>query len=337
MSEWKVEVVKLGPITKHENADSLGITEVHGGYPVIVRLGEYVEGELAVYVPIDSIVPDTEQWAFLKGHRRIKAKKLRGVFSMGMLAKLPNQEMLWEEGADVAAVMGIEKYEADADAHDSKGPNAKRVRGPCEDDEPDPGLAPVYTDIEGWRKWKRAIEPGEEVVCTEKIHGANARYVFHDGRLWIGSRTRWKKLEANTHWNTAAAHHDLATKLATVPGICIYGEVYGQVQDLKYGCAGTSRFRMFDALDTSTRRYLDHDDMLALARSLGIDTAPELYRGPWSEDVIALANGDSTLPGANHMREGFVVKPVHERWDMRLGRVILKMVGEQYLLRKEAA
>jgi RNA ligase (TIGR02306 family) len=338
MSEWKVEVVRVGPVAKHENADTLSVTEVHGGYPVIIRTGEFVEGDLAVYIPIDSIVPDTEQWSFLKGHRRIKAKRLRGVFSMGMLAKIPDAVGgdSWQEGDLVAEAMGIEKYEPEADAHDSKG-GGFRFRGPCEDDEPDPGLAPVYTDIEGWRKWKRAIEPGEQVVCTEKIHGANARYVFHEGRLYIGSRTRWKKLDASTHWNAAAVHHDLAAKLARRPDVCIYGEVYGQVQDLKYGCAGQARFRMFDALDCATRLYLDHDEMLALAASLDIDTAPELYRGPWGDDVLALAEGTSTLPGATHVREGFVVKPLRERWDMRLGRVILKVVGEGYMLRKEAA
>jgi RNA ligase (TIGR02306 family) len=240
----------------------------------------------------------------------------------------------WAEGEDVGERMAIEKYEPDADRHDSKGGN--RVRVPCEDDEQDPGLAPAYTDIEGWRKWKRAIEPGEEVVLTEKIHGANARYVWSEGRLYIGSRTRWKKLDASTHWNTAAVYHGLAEKLAKAPGICIYGEVYGQVQDLKYGVAGAARFRMFDAMDTVTRKYLDHDAVVALAATLDIDMVPEVYRGPWSEDVAAMANGASLVPGADHMREGFVVKPVRERFDLRLGRVVLKMVGEDYLLRKAA-
>jgi RNA ligase (TIGR02306 family) len=331
MSEWKVEVVRLGPIVKHPNADTLGITEVHGGYPVIVRLGEYSEGDLAVYVPIDSIVPDTEAWSFLNGHRRIKAKRLRGVFSMGLLTKIPGG-VEWVEGQDVDAEMAIEKYEPEAERQ-----GGAHFRGPCLDDEPDPGIAPVYTDLEGWRKWKSAIADGEDVVCTEKIHGANARYVFSGDRLWIGSRTRWKKLDAGTHWNQAAVACDLATKLATVPDVCIYGEVYGQVQDLKYGVTSGVRFRMFDALDCKTRRYFDHDDMLSLARSLGIDTAPELYRGPWGPDVLALAEGTSTLPGAAHTREGFVVKPLRERFDLRLGRVILKVVGEGYMLRKEAA
>lgn len=38
MSEFKVEVVKVGPVEKHPNADSLGITKVYD-YPVIVKKG----------------------------------------------------------------------------------------------------------------------------------------------------------------------------------------------------------------------------------------------------------------------------------------------------------
>lgn len=67
-SEHRVEVVRLGPITKHPDADTLSITTVLGGYPVILRTGEYKEGDLAVYVPIDSVVPENDpRWEFLGG------------------------------------------------------------------------------------------------------------------------------------------------------------------------------------------------------------------------------------------------------------------------------
>ena len=86
MSEFHVEVTRVKGVQKHPNADTLSIAEVNG-YPVIFRTGDFEEDGLAVHVPVDSIVPDTEDWAFLNGSRRIKAKKLRGVFSIGMLAK----------------------------------------------------------------------------------------------------------------------------------------------------------------------------------------------------------------------------------------------------------
>lgn len=321
MSEFHVEVAEVKNVQKHPNADTLSIAEING-YPVIFRTGEYSEGSLAVHVPIDSIVPDTPEWSFLDGHRRIKAKRLRGIFSMGMLAKsLPE----WALGQNVQAELGIEKWE----------PSAPVTMGG--DDARDAGVLPIYTDIEGWRRHKGVLVDGEEVVITEKIHGANARFCWHDGELIVGSHKRIKKVYDTEHpsmWARVALELGLDKKLAEFPDVAVYGEVYGQVQDLKYGKAGTELV-LFDAMNLTTRTYLDHEDFLALAAKLALPTVPQLYRGPWSLELLALSEGQSMVEGANNIREGFVVKPVRERW-AHMGRVILKMVGEGYLLRKAA-
>jgi RNA ligase (TIGR02306 family) len=325
MSEFHIRVVSIGPIVKHPNADALSIVDVEG-YPVIMRTGDFAEGDKAVYVPVDAIVPaDDPRWAFLAGHWRIKAKKLRGTFSMGLLTA---SDPAWEVGQNVQAELRIEKYDPEIAEQNSKGP--------CPDDEPDPGLIPVYTDIEGLRKYSRILETGEQVVLTEKIHGENFRAVFADGRLWVGSRTRFKRPDAGTKWWAAARSAGLEEKLARFPGVAVYGESHGYTGGFPYGQPpGKPAVRLFDALDSKTRRYFHDADFQAFAEEIGVDTAPVLYRGSWSEDLRSHAEGRSTLD-ASHVREGFVVRPVVERHDHRVGRVILKMVGEGYLLRKGA-
>lgn len=326
MSEFHVRVVRVGDIEKHPNADTLSITKVDD-YPVIIRTGDFKPGDLAVYVPIDSVIPkDSVTFAFLGDMRRIKAKKLRGIFSMGLLvpppADLPPERL--EVGTNVQAEFGIEKYDPEVGF-------AGAVLGG--DNEKDPGFLPVYTDIEGLRRYPNVLAQGEEVVLTEKTHGCNSRFVFRDGRLWIGSHKRIKKADGSTVWHEAASRYALAEKLAAHPNIAIYGEVYGQVQDLKYGVQDGVRLALFDAMDTLTRRYFDFDEFVAFAGVLGLPTVPILYRGPWSNDLRAMAEGKSTM--ADHVREGFVVRPVKERHE-HMGRVVLKMVGEGYLLRKGA-
>lgn len=328
MSEFHVRVVRVGDIEKHPNADTLSITNVDD-YPVILRTGDFKPGDLAIYIPIDAIVPETEPFAFLAGHRRIKAKKLRGVFSMGLLipppASLPTEKV--EVGTNVQAELGIEKYDPEAGF-------SGEAKALGEEMETDPGFLPKFTDIEGLRRYRGILKDGEEVALTEKLHGASAKYVFRDGRLWVASNRRFWKPDASTIWNQAANDLRLAERLAAHPNIAIYGEVYGQVQDLKYGVASGVRLALFDAMDTTTRRYLDFGDFLALAKALDLPTVPVLYRGPWSDDLRAMSEGKSTI--ANHVREGFVVRPVKERYDHACGRVIFKLVGEGYLLRKGA-
>jgi len=330
MSEWKVQVVKVGPLSKHPNADRLMQTKVFD-YPVITGVGEFQEGDLAVYVPVDTVVPaDDPRWAFLQGHNRIKAKRLRGTFSMGLLTKaLPGME----EGQLVAGQLNLTKYEPPMDQ--VTGGEAERY----------PFDWPKYTDIESLRRWPDIFQPGEEVVLTEKLHGTSSRFVWKEGRLWVGSHTEVKReIPGSVYWG-AAARYQLGKRLEAVPNIAIYGEVYGWIQDLRYGHrAGSSQLAHLDAMDLSSMKYLDHDAFKDLASMLEIPSVPELYRGPWKEDLRAFAEGNTTvldpystleqLP-VKHVREGWVGKPVKERFDERIQRVILKFHGEGYLTRKE--
>lgn len=321
MSEFHIKVVRLGPIEKHPNADTLGITKVYD-YPVLVRLGDYKEGDLAVYIPVDSVVPaDDPQWAFLDGHCRVKAKKLRGIFSMGLLAKA---DPSWVEGQDVREALHITKYEP---------PEEMSTGG---EDERDCGYLPVYTDIEGLRRYPNKLIEGEEVVISEKLHGASGRWLHQDGRLWCASHHNWKKPNDKVIWWKAAKRYDLETKLQKRQDVGFYGEVFGQVQDLRYGATNTDNLfiRIFDVMDVKTKRYLNHDDCVKAVVDVGLEMVPPLYRGPWKNELRELAEGMSTIPGANHVREGIVIKPVIERWDDEIGRCVLKLHGQGYLTRK---
>jgi len=325
MSEFHVTVVELGKIGKHPNGDNLEITTVLGGYPVIMRKGDFQTGDKAIYIPVDAMVPAKDpRFSFLTDDElklwvRVKAKKLRGIFSMGLLIKA---EPGMEVGQNVQELLGIKKYEPPEEGAHTGGENEK-----------DPGFLPSYTDIEGLRKYKNLLTVGEEVVLTEKIHGANARFVFRDGRLWCGSHHQIKKEDQANLWWRAAKQYQLDTKLQACEETVLYGEVYGQVQkgfgyDISPGLIG---LRIFDAYDPTQGKYLDWSDLEKLCTTLALPMVPMLYKGPWNLELIALAEGKTTL--ASHVREGFVVKPTKERWDQHIGRVIFKMIGEGYMLK----
>ena len=326
MTEFHVETVRVGRIEKHPNADSLGITRIHDGYPVIVRLGDYNEGDTAVYVPIDSVVPaDDPRWEFLGGHTRIKAKKLRGVFSMGLLT---HADPSWDVGSDVAEELRITRYEPPPKGFQG-GPRTRNFDDDCDGPE---GI-PKYTDIEGLRRYGRLLVPGEEVVITEKIHGENMRAYYDSSSqtLHIGSRTRWKKPGVGGWWR-AAERGRLAEKLGASM-CCLYGESHGYTGGFPYGTDREPTFRAFDAFNPGLGRYLDFNEFTLHCRNLQIDMVPLLYRGPWKPEIAyELAEGQSTLD-PSHVREGVVIRPVCERFDDHVGRVILKLHGEGFMLK----
>lgn len=324
LSEFFVQVVRLGPCEPIEGADSLLLTHVYD-YPVVIRKDGLKEGDLAVYIPIDAIVnTGLPEFAFLGKHSRIKAKRLRGVYSQGLLIPARPE---FSEGQDVQAELGITKYDPEVELASTGG---RAIRGPK--------LHYPHYSVASIRRYSNVLEEGEEVVLTEKLHGANCRVVFTEGQLWVGSRHQWKEWSPScTFWRAVPKFLDTgayAGSLATIleneaPDLCFYGEAYGQVQDLKYGAEkGQSFFRCFDIYDPK-KGWLDYLDYVILCDRLGLARVPVLYQGPWHADLRQMAEGQSTL--ANHVREGFVVRPVRERYSRRLqGRVLLKAVGEGY-------
>jgi len=376
MSDFSVPVVKVGPIKKHSNADKLSITEVDG-CPVIIQTADFKEGDIAVYVPIESVVPlDRPCFSFLKDANhperttaRIKAKKLRGVFSMGLLipynaiyeaieAVNPGGSRFLSAPShyvnlDVSAELGIVKYE-EPEPGSSTTPKVKQpwwkivlawIKHPLKmwkynishpggaEKAPDGTL--VY-DMESIRKYRHVIKPGELVYVSEKLHGTNFRCCFRKGKFHVGSHRTWKKESPDDRYWKIAIRYDLENKLRNNPDLIVFGEIYGsKIQDLEYGSGpGETRLAVFDLYDINRKSFLDYEYFLRVCETLNLPKVPMLYVGPYSqENIDFMADGKTTIAGATHIREGIVVKPQIERKEHGR-RIIFKLIGESYMLRK---
>lgn len=120
----------------------------------------------------------------------------------------------------------------------------------------------------------------------------------------------------------------------------LLGEAFGgNIQD-KGWYSDQVDFRLFDIAsgynEPGLQTFFNYDAMTTMADLVGIQTVPLLYRGPYSKAAIeAHTSGKETVSSTErNMREGGVIKPVKERKDPECGRVLLKSVSEEYLLRK---
>lgn len=319
MSSYAVEVVQLGELSPHPNAQRLAVVSVFG-YTVVVAKADWRSGDLAAYIPPDSIVPNTQEFAFLDGHLRIRAKKLRGVISYGMLVPAPPGAKV---GDDVAEQLGVTHYEPYLPASTS----GNNVAAP-------PGFVGSKYDIENLRRYPGVIADGTLVMVTEKIHGACARYTFRQGVFYAGSRNGWKaESEACVWWRAARACPGIEAFCRQHQGYTLYGEVFGQVQKLRYGSPNGVRFAAFDVAIPSGEFMLPMPAR-CLMDEFSVPQVPLIYSMlPYSFNICAVAaEGDSLVPGADHVREGIVVKPMMEMFSPEIGRVILKCIGGGYLL-----
>lgn len=329
-STHKTEVVPV-VLEPHPNADSLSVVKVWG-YQVVVRTADWVDKKLGAYVVPDSMVPIANPlFAFLddkKGNEkvRVRAKKLRGVVSYGLLIPAPENAL---PGDDVAEQLNITRYEPPVKligcGHSTR-PNC--VKPP---DLPTP--LPVY-DVDAFQRYASEVfVPGELVWVTEKVDGANARFVFWDGKMYCGSRKLWPEQAENSPWWRALANHpEIAKFCMDKPGRVLYGEVFGAVQDLHYGRkSGECNFVAFDFMEDG--QWIDAMHARDVMEAAGLPCVPLICPGmPYNfDELMKLAEGPSLVPGANHYREGIVVKPMIERWNSEVGRAQLKIVSATYL------
>ena len=102
-------VQKILNITPIPEADAIETASVLG-WQVVIKKGEYKVGDLCVYIQIDTVVPETEYFDFLRERKyRVRTIKLRKQISQGLIVPLP--EGKFNEGDDVTEIIGVKKYE----------------------------------------------------------------------------------------------------------------------------------------------------------------------------------------------------------------------------------
>lgn len=342
MSSVIANVVEVESVQPHPNADRLFLARIKGWQAVIRKRDdgspEFAPGERVVFIPPDSTLPREmaerigvvsylSERTNAEGDRELVVRqvRLRGEPSFGLVVRPDDPS--WAVGTDVREHYGIGKFR----------PPVKFSAGDSEANHP---LFQRYTDIENLRNFPEVFASGEEIVVSEKIHGTNARIGWVEGSLLAGSHGLQRKRPApeeiatNTYWfpSTLEPVQSLLDELRQGHSVAVlYGEIYGsRVQSLHYGRRDGLGFAAFDVL--VGEHYLDYDDFAALCSRHGVATVPLLERGLFSLERIAeLSRGQTTLAD-QHIREGVVVRPVKERFDPEIGRVILKYLSDDYLL-----
>lgn len=355
-TEFSAEVVRITQILPHPNADRLEIArfEMKGtgesAYEVVIQKGTAKPGDLMAYFSVDCVVPTAHpDFEFLtkrldgagKTHFRLRAARLRGVFSQGLLVPAP-EGTCFGFGDTVAEHFGV-TYHRQPEPNDPTQPTAKACPQPF----------PVY-GVDSLKKVPRLFEEGEPVVITEKIHGTNFRFGWvRRSFMWIplgwrfvvGSHRvikgdRSKGFYGEDVWQDAAEKMDLARKTRDYKGYTFYGELYGytyggkRIQDLTYGRKPEDGpgLACFDVRSPSGQ-WLGWFERAAALEDCGLESVPRVGGVHWiapfsSTGVKEVAEGPSYLD-QGQIREGVVVESYEGQ------RRKAKYVGEGYLMRKD--
>lgn len=363
MSELRVEVVKISGIEKVPDADRLELARIEG-WQCVVQKGTYKEGDLALYIPIDSILPQPlEEFIFPPGSKiklekhRVRSIKIRKALSQGMLLPLEDIDSYlkvtkkYKLGDDLATALGITKYEPPfKETHQGQAKQVKRKLKHPDFHE--------YSDLQNFKWYPNLFTTEDDVVILEKIHGSN----FRCGYLEYNANTIWKKIKkffgfapkyefvygshgvqlqyktfynGNIYWEMVEKY-DLKNILQ--PGEILYGEVYGHgvQKGYHYGCQENERkLVVFDIKKDGV--YQNHLYVKRFCDRYKLPHAPIEYVGKYpGADVVKekYVDGPSCLNSSQRIREGVVIKSFIET-TCYMGRKILKWKNDSFLLESE--
>jgi len=371
MSTLIVEVCQIKDIQPIPKADRLELAFIKG-WNCVVQKGRFSIGDKAVYIPIDSILPqDLENILFGEGTKiklnkgRIRTIKLRGVVSQGLITGLSEVGLSpdLKVGTNVQEKLGIIKWEPPTSNRAiTKGNQTSKKQV-------NPHFT-KYTNIENIKNYPDVLL-GEEVIITEKIHGSNWRagYVpvilrkfyqklfnkffnYYKGKqeFVYGSHNvqlQYKLLKESKHFNDMFGRniywemvqkYNIIDKLKQVypkVNIILYGEAYGDgvQKNYHYECKqGEHKLVIIDVKIGG--EYVDTLTAFNVALNLGLEFVPILYQGILEEDTISKIDmSHSVLAPSQKVMEGIVIRRVKEK-QSHIGRSIVKYLNPDYLLNK---
>ena len=331
---------KIDALRPIPGADAIECAIV-GGWTCVVKKGEYVAGDLAVYCEIDSWIPYEVAPFLSKGNfphvynevkgERLRTVKLRGQLSQGLLLPLKELYGLLQglnnhfEGQDVSENLGIVKYEAPIPASlagEVKGMFPSRI--PKTDQE---RIQNLSVELEEWKAVKLTWE------VTEKLDGSSMTVYIIDGEVGVCSRNLdLKPNKDNSLWATAYKNEIDVKLIQSLSNLAIQGELVGNgIQGNIYKMRD-QEFYVYDIYDIDAGRYFTPAERVAYCKAWDIKHVP-VFKSNFMlttetvADLLQMAEGKSVMGTiAGPEREGLVYK-CNER------QVSFKTVSNKFLLK----
>lgn len=328
-------------ITPIEGADRIECVHVLG-WQCVANKGQFKVGDHCVYMEVDSFLPLSDGFEFLRSSSfkkseilgegfRLKTLNFRGQISQGLvqpLSILP--EGNYELGDDVTSLLGIKKWEVEERVTNSGTVIGDFPAGIPKTDElrvqSHPELIDEFKAVKGY-------------YVSTKMDGTSVTMYWKDGHFGICGRN-YEYADDNKCAMWKYAHENGIPKRVAennLPNIAIQGEFCGagiQKNRLKLV---KPEWYVFTMLDLDSRRRLSLAKMRELCELLKLKMVPveeekEVFEYDSVEVLLERAKGKYTS-GMN--KEGVVIRPIESIYSKAIeGPLSMKVLNNDYLLKE---
>ncbi len=325
---------RISPI-KDANAIELAFVD---GWQCVVKKGEFLVGDKALYFEIDSYLPIRDEFEFLRKccykkiestdeeGFRLRTIKLRGELSQGLLLPLNTFPELTDDiiknTEDLSEILGVKKYEPPVPAHLSG-----IVKGVF------PGFIPK-TDVERIQNLIEYITEykNSDFEMTIKLDGTSMTVYKYNETIGVCSRNlELKEDDNNSLWKVA--------KKASIPALikenknyALQGELIGPGIQKNKEKLKEVEFFIFEIYDIDRGKYLSTKERLEFCERNNLKHVPVLSssikyfrNNDILDNILETAKGDSMYGSC---REGIVLKKTDD------GYVKFKVINNEYLLKE---
>jgi len=311
-------IQKIHSITDHPNADTLSCAFVMS-WPVVVKREQFKEGELIVFIEIDSVVPETNYFEFMRKQKfRIWNARFRGCPSSGLVCPLsilpiPTEnvdlwlmgENPWTEGMDVSDILGITKYERPIDitiGGDAAGGYPTNLISISDEDNV-LSHASALSELEG-----------KEIYISQKVDGSSSTFIWNNGDFSACSRRLIMKEGSGFPWR-AVEKYDIKNKMIALGrNLAIQAEALGPKLNGNSLGLKDLEIKVFRVKDLDKRQVVNFYEMIGICEKLQlphvdiIDVCQFDKNKHTVEYFKCLADGQ-LWPNSKKPGEGIVIAP----------------------------
>lgn len=360
-------IQKITAIRPIDGAESIEVAQILG-WEVVVKKGEFKDGDMVCYVEVDSILPEKPEFEFMRSRKfRVRTVKLRGQISQGIafpLSILPDGEYYID--ADVTNLLGVKKWEPYEEIKQKTDKPKYR-----------------YITVPRWfpagviRFWNKKFKikirkkktfdiwsyipktgetrvqvlgnllqskQGESCYVTEKLDGSSVTFYLKDGVFGVCSRNiDLERVESgNQFWN-AAINLDIENKMkhfskcSTLKNFALQGELIGSgIQGNKYKLTNETKVYFFDVWDFDNQKYLGSPHIGNMLYTMGLDMVPILdIDFTLVNDIPALIKYATrkSIIRPDIWAEGVVIRTVSGNCGR--DRISFKCINPEFLLKYE--
>jgi hypothetical protein len=305
-------IQKIRQINPIENANNIQVCMMEDleWECVTAKKDNYKVGDFVVYFECDSILPEKEEFEFLRSTKfRIKIRKFCKQISMGLIMPISiiPKGINLEKGLDVTELLCIKKY--DSQIQEEKSLVVPKHRSPVlKFLMRNKAFRTVYLKLNSvdkgeWPEWIAKTDEERIQTCakllmnnydaswyiTEKLDGSSGTFFTYKRMVWgfsknsfgVCSRNIWLKTPDNSNYWKVAKNLDIENKIRNIgngSNVIVQGEILAtNIQKNKYKITDPEpRFYVFNLMVDGT--LYTYDSMKVVCDTIGLSTVPCIYK-----------------------------------------------------------